>query len=246
MGQILYGHRGAAGEAPENTLDGFAYARRIGVRAFELDVRLSADAQLVVIHDATLERTANAVGKVSDFTTAQLKRLDARNTCPTWKHPVGVPTLTEVLQLHNDLDAFQLEVKSDRPDRLERVCAQLIGQVEHFQIAERTIVTSFDPSALEIIRRLAPRQCCGFISNYDQPKDLNTVVRLGCWNACIPVETGSKEAVRAARENGLHVTGWLGNSHADLETLLDWSVDSITSDCPSVAIPFLRERGFLD
>ena len=64
----LYGHRGARGEAPENTLTGFAYAQRIGVTAFELDVRLSGDQELVVIHDPDVDRTTNGHGPVSGFT----------------------------------------------------------------------------------------------------------------------------------------------------------------------------------
>src|SRR5439155_21621382 len=75
---LLFGHRGARGEAPENTLAGFAHARRAGVAAFELDVRPTADGRLAVIHDATVDRTTNATGAVSDFTAADLARLDAR------------------------------------------------------------------------------------------------------------------------------------------------------------------------
>ena len=114
MIKILYGHRGAAGHAPENTLDGFLYARQIGVRAFELDVRFSADDQLVVIHDETLERTTHTIGRVRDFTVAQLNALDA---CASWPNPAGVPSLVAVLQSHHDLPAFQIEVKTDTPER---------------------------------------------------------------------------------------------------------------------------------
>lgn len=245
MRKILFGHRGAAGEAPENTLDGFAHARQIGVRAIELDVRLSADEQLVVIHDATVDRTTNATGSVSNLAAAQLMRVDARGSCPTWRSPVGVPLLSEVLQAYHDFDAFQLEIKTDTPSRLEALAARLIAQVEHFQIAERVVVTSFDPAALVIVRRFAPLVRRGFIGAYDGDRDLDTALQLDCWNACTPLTTSSKRMVHAAQASGLHVTGWLGNTVADLETLLDWGVDSITSDYPSVAIRFLRGRELL-
>jgi glycerophosphoryl diester phosphodiesterase len=244
MEKTLFGHRGAKGEAPENTLDGFAYAQRVGVRAIELDVRLSADDQLVVIHDDVVDRTTGTTGKVRDFTAKQLGRLDARTTCPAWPNPVGIPTLSEVLEAHHDLDAFQLEIKSDTPERMDMVCAKLIAQMEHFQIAGRAVVTSFDPGALEIMQRRAPHLRRGFIGRYAGPDDLETASRLGCWNACIPLASSTKEMVHAAQARGLFVTGWLGNTLADLETLLDWGVDSITSDYPSLTLPFLRERGF--
>ena len=246
MGKILYGHRGAAGQAPENTLAGFLYARQLGVRAFELDVRLSADEQLVVIHDETLERTAHTAGRVRDFTSTQLKALDARGTCPAWPNPVGVPRLADVLQTHHDLDAFQIEVKTDTAEALERVCALLVREIERFKISPRTIVTSFDRDALAVMKERAPELRRGFIAPYDSPEHLANALQLGCWNACIPILTGSKEMVRTAQENGLEVTGWLGNTAADLETLVDWNVDCITSDSPGVAISFLQQRGWLD
>jgi glycerophosphoryl diester phosphodiesterase len=243
--KILYGHRGASGHAPENTLDGFLYARQIGVRAFELDVRFSADEQLVVIHDETLERTTRTMGRVRDFAAAQLRDLDARGTCSSWPNPVGVPRLADVLQRHHDLPAFQIEVKTDEPEILERVCAQLIGIIERFHIGPRTIVTSFDPIALAIMQKRAPELRRGFIAPYDNPEHLDIAVRLGCWNACIPISTSTKEVVRTAQASGLEVTGWLGNTIADLEILLEWDVGSITSDLPGVAIPFLQQHGFL-
>jgi glycerophosphoryl diester phosphodiesterase len=246
VAKTLYGHRGAAGEAPENTLAGFQYARQIGVRAFELDVRLSADKQLVVIHDATLERTTHTIGRVRDFTAVQLKTLDARGTCNSWPNPVGVPLLSDVLQAHRDLSAFQIEVKTDTPAALENICAQVIEQIEHFQIGPRTIVTSFDPIALAIMQKRAPRLRRGLIAPYNNPRDLDLALQLECRNVCIPLATSSGEMVRIACANGLEVTGWLGNTIADLETLVGWGVDGITSDLPSMAIPFLRQHSFLE
>lgn len=246
MSRILYGHRGAAGEAPENTLKGFAYARRIGVRALELDVRLSADDQLVVIHDATLERTMNAAGNVSGLSAAQLKALQALGSSSTPLDSVGVPMLGDVLLAHCDLDAFQLEIKSDTPRALRQICEQLTTLIDHFRISERTIVTSFDSLALDIIRRRAPQLRRGFIATYEKQESLDIALELKCWNACIPLASSSNEMVVAAQAKGLHVTGWLGNTPSDLAKLIEWNVDSITSDYPSTALPFLRECGFLE
>ena len=95
---IVFGHRGARGEAPENTLSGFGFALGLGVDGLELDVRLSADGQLVVIHDETVDRTTDAAGPVAAFRADQLARLDARGSCPEWPQRVGVPTLEQVLR----------------------------------------------------------------------------------------------------------------------------------------------------
>lgn len=237
---LLYGHRGAKGEAPENTLTGFAYARSVGVEAFEFDVRLSADRELVVIHDETVDRTTTARGRVSEFTAAALAALDARAAFPAWPEPAGVPRLADVLDAFPDLAAYQIEVKSDAPAALEVVCPALAALVERAGVADRTVVASFDPVALEIMRRVAPALPRAFIGRYDTPDDLATARVLDCLGACIPHNTSSRETVAAARAHGLQVTGWLGNSEAELRLLLAWEVDSITSDVPSLAVPILR------
>ena len=76
---LIYGHRGASGYAPENTLEAFRLAMDMGADGFELDVHLSRDGELIVIHDETVDRTTNGTGRVMDLTLAQLKELDACN-----------------------------------------------------------------------------------------------------------------------------------------------------------------------
>ena len=74
---IIYGHRGAAGEAPENTVTGFSYARSIGVRDYEFDAHLTRDGELAVIHDGSVDRTTNGRGTVEAMTMDELRALDA-------------------------------------------------------------------------------------------------------------------------------------------------------------------------
>ena len=240
---ILYGHRGARFEAPENTLTGFRHALRNGITAFEFDVHLSADDQLVVIHDPTVDRTTNGSGAVAAMTVAELARLDARSIFPEWPEPAGVPTLTEVLDTIGGADDMEIEIKTDRPDRLQRVAELVLAAVRRYDIASRATVTSFDPVALEAVARLAPGQRRGFIARFETPDDLATAVRVGASHCAIPIKTGSAERVREAHAAGLRVTGWQGNSREDVQTLLAWGVDAITSDYPTLARSVLRESG---
>ena len=240
---LVFGHRGARGEAPENTLAGFAHAYAAGVRAFELDVRLSADDQLVVIHDATVDRTTSATGAVSDLTADELARLDARAAFPTWAEPAGVPRLAEVLDDYAGRVRFAIEIKTDTPERLGRVATHLVAHVNQYGIAERTTITSFDPVALEIVRRLAPAVPRAFIGAFDTPSFLETALRLGCRQADMPVARSSAEMVRRAKLAGLRVVGWQGNTPENLETLLEWGVDGITSDYPTTALAYLGAQG---
>jgi glycerophosphoryl diester phosphodiesterase len=233
---ILLGHRGAKGEAPENTLAGFAHARAIGVEMFELDVRLSADGQLVVIHDATVDRTTDATGPVAGFTAAELARLDARGTCPTWPKSVGVPTLVEVLDAFADRGRFAIEMKQDEPERLARVAELVVREIDRHGLRQRVVMTSFDPVALEHAARVAPDVDRAYIGKYDAPAYLDEAQRLGCVEADVPLATGSAEIVREAHARGLRVCGWLGNKPEMLRTLVEWQVDAITSDFPSIAL----------
>ena len=239
MSPILYGHRGAKGEAPENTLTGFAYAQRLGVAAFELDVHLAADGELVVIHDATVDRTTNGHGPVSGFTSSELAALDARVAFPAWPEPAGVPRLTDVLDAFGATQSFQIEIKTAPPGVLEVVARTLVDLIGRYGIEARTEIASFDPAALEIVRRIAPELPRAYIGRYDTPAFLATALSLGCAGACIPHKTSTRATVDEAHAAGLHVTGWLGNTDQDLRLLLDWGVESITTDFPSVALTFL-------
>jgi len=238
---IVFGHRGGRGEAPENTLAGFAFALGLGVDGLELDVRLSADGQLVVIHDETVDRTTDATGPVAAFTADQLALLDARGSCPEWPERVGVPTLEQVLDAYAGTPRFEIEVKRDTPERLEEVCARLAMIIARYDPGGRATVSSFDPTALNIMRRLAPDLPRAYIGAYDERHYLDTALELGCTQVDIPLSSKSPGTVREAQARGLAVTGWLGNTTEELRTLGDWRVDHITTDYPSVALAFFRE-----
>ena len=240
---LVFGHRGARGEAPENTLAGFAYAHGLGVGAFELDVRLTADLRLAVIHDATVDRTTGKTGPVVEYTAAELARLDARRSCPDWPEPVGVPLLDEVLAAYAGTTGFAIEIKRDVSERLERVGTLVMDAIERFRLHGRVTITSFEPEALEIVRRLAPDVPRAYIGAYDTPAFLETAVRLECAQADIPLKTGSAEVVREAKSRGLRVVGWQGNTPDDLTALVGWDVDGITSDYPSLALRHVRGLG---
>ena len=110
---LIYGHRGASGYAPENTLEAFRLAMEMGADGFELDVHLSQDGELVVIHDESVDRTTDGTGFVRDLTLAQLKALDASNHMPAYRG-ARIPTLGEVYDLIRDTHHIvNVEIKTD-------------------------------------------------------------------------------------------------------------------------------------
>ena len=109
----IVGHRGARGEAPENTLASFQLAVEAGVTEIELDVRLSADGHLIVLHDRDVNRTTWGHGMARRHTQAQLNLLDARRNTVGWHSSTGIPSLAEVLDFCPDNMRFQFEARSD-------------------------------------------------------------------------------------------------------------------------------------
>jgi glycerophosphoryl diester phosphodiesterase len=237
---ILYGHRGARGEAPENTLPGFHHARQVGVTHLEFDVRMSRDGHLVVIHDDTVDRTTGARGKVSGFTARELSALDARDGFPDWPGTCGIPTLDAVLDACRDMAGFQIEIKKpEDPSSLPAVCEGLASRIREHGVGDRTVVSSFDPAALERMKAAAPGIPTAFIGGFRDVADVEAAIRLRCAAVCPHLPTTSAEILRAARGRGLQVCGWMGNTPEEVTTLLEWGVDAITTDFPSRILPLL-------
>jgi len=150
---MIYAHRGASAYAPENTLEAFALAVRMGADGIELDVHLSRDGQLVVIHDETVDRTTNGHGQVQDFTVAQLQALDASNHMDGFPN-AKIPTLAQVYDLLKDTDLWiNVEVKTDAilyPD-IEKKCLELAKEKG---MEDRIIYSSFNHYTIATLRRL--------------------------------------------------------------------------------------------
>jgi glycerophosphoryl diester phosphodiesterase len=240
---ILYGHRGAKGEAPENTVPGFHYARELGVTAFEFDLHLSKSNQIVVIHDATVDRTTNATGKVSDYLASELAALDARHIWPQWA-VCGVPTLTEVLGALKGADRLEIEIKTDTPERLHILAEILAEDLERecWRDASRVTLSSFDPIALAAVRLHMPELPRAITTMNPDETFFGNAIALGCSQVDIPLPTGSAEIVAKAKKLGFRVTGWMGNTEKDLATLASWGVDHITTDFPTLAQSYFRNH----
>jgi glycerophosphoryl diester phosphodiesterase len=237
----LIGHRGARGEAPENTISGFRHAQRLGLQTVEIDVRLTCDDKLVVIHDATVDRTTNANGPVSDFTASELAALDARSECTEWPEIVGIPTLDEALPVLDDFPMIQIELKKDTNERLEAVAEAVIEAIRERGIQDRVVLSSFEPFALEVIARLAPEQSRAYIGAWDTPEYMETALRLGCTQADISLTSSSSAMVAQAHAHGMRVVGFQVNTPEALDRALAWEMDAATSDYPSRILPLIPD-----
>lgn len=148
------GHRGSREKAPENTMASFRQAVEDGADGIELDVQLSKDGELVVIHDGTLDRTTNGQGSVSEYTLEEIRNLDAGS----WFDPKfageKVPTLDESLQWAKGKTRVDIEVKKEATAHITP--ESLIGAVRAHGMENEVAITSFDRQFVETVEELAP------------------------------------------------------------------------------------------
>ena len=143
-------HRGASGRAPENTHVAFAAALALGAEAIELDVQLSADGELVVIHDETLERTTDGTGPVGDRTAAELAALDAGSWFAPEFRGERIPLLADVIAQLRDHVTLNVEIKSARD--LGVIEPKLAALVAAERATERIVFSSLLTSVPTIKR----------------------------------------------------------------------------------------------
>ncbi|WP_332649991.1 glycerophosphodiester phosphodiesterase [Lysinibacillus sp. 54212] len=152
----IYAHRGYSARYPENTLASFRAAASYPIEGVELDVHLSKDRELVVIHDETIQRTSNGNGFVKDLTLQQLKQYDYGSWFGKKFKGEPIPTLGEVLQLfQHTKHRINVEIKTDRfvyGGIEELVLKELIK----YSMLERAIISSFDHEAIKRVKKLKP------------------------------------------------------------------------------------------
>jgi glycerophosphoryl diester phosphodiesterase len=232
---LLFGHRGAKGEAPENTATGFRYARALYLDGVQLDLRLSADDELVVIHDETVDRTTTARGRVDQFTAAKLASLDARADFPSWPDADGVPTLDDALDAASGIPRIAISIQPDESKRLTRLCELLVERLEDRWILDRVTVLSTSEEALRLIEGRAPflpRTRAGW---YDTEAELDHAAQLRCRSIAAPLATCTAELVAEAHARAIQVVGWQGNTAEDVRAFAALGVDGLVTDFPSVA-----------
>lgn len=252
-GQIrIIGHRGARGVAPENTIPAIRHGVEVGSEAIEVDLHCTRDGHLVVIHDATLDRTTDGTGPVDEYTLDELRRLDAGYrftpdggaTFPFRGQGVSVPTLDEAMKAVGDLPAI-LEVKSAAAGR--GLAAWLPGRSE----LDRIIVGGFEAEEVGPAAAAARWRCAyqtdllGFILwgklgvRRPLPSDLTA--------AMVPVRKGAvsivtRGFVRRMHDQGKGVFVWTVNQPEEMRRLLDLGVDGLISDYPAVLRRVVEER----
>lgn len=233
----IISHRGARFEAPENTLEGFQHAIDLGMTTVEFDVRLTRDLQLVVIHDATVDRTTNGTGTVSDLTLAEIQALDARSMHVLWPAPVRVPTLDAVLGLLTTMPNMEIEIKKDADERYELIVNQVVAALDRARRIHGVVITSFEAEPLRIAKSLRPDLLRGYIGDWSDDAMFDTATELEPYKAGINLRNATPEIVARAKATGYRTAGWPCNDEDSVRKVIACGFDEVCTDAPSVFAP---------
>jgi len=231
----IWGHRGASADAPENTLPAFALALGQGADGIELDVQLTRDHEVVVIHDETLERTTDGHGWVADHSLASLRTLDASAGRP-WFAGTPIPLLAEVLDLVRDSDAVvNIELKTDVM-RYLGIEAKVLEVVAASGVADQVLFSSFNHYTLSNLRKLGAPQPLGALVDQRLFKPWRYAAKLQVAALHPTYKACTRKLVTKCHERGLAVHTWTVDDPKDIAKQLRLGVDAIITDVPGVAV----------
>lgn len=238
--QYIYAHRGASGYAPENTMRAFELACDMHAHGVELDVQLTRDRQLVVIHDETIDRVTDGTGFVADYTLAELSRF------PVTMHKEGVcepiPLLKDVLALLKERGLklnIELKNSSNFYPGMEEMCLE---QVAAAGMTADVLYSSFNHYSLLHVKELAPDVPCGLLYSGTLVEPWRYAASLGV-DALHPhfTELYIDDEVKKAHALHLEVNPWTVNTEKELRRIIATGADRIITNFPDRALALLAE-----
>jgi len=207
------------GLEPENTLRSFVAAEQGGLDVIELDLHLSKDGALVVMHDADVDRTTDGTGPIAERTLRELRTLDAGRG-------ERVPVFEEVL------DAVKSPIQAEIKDL---AAARALAEVMHRRnLVERVEVSSFHDEAIAEIARLVPGVRTALIAGRFGPDVVERATEAGAETVCLNIRRLTLEVVEAARKADLKIIGWVVNTQDQLRLVRALGLDGATTDYPEI------------
>lgn len=237
MSTLIYAHRGASGDAPENTLEAFELAVRAGADGVELDVHLCRTGELVVAHDETVDRVSDGTGFIRDLSLSELKHLRFNRTHPEYAN-ARLPLLSEVFQLLRPTGLnINIELKNsiiNYPD-LER---KVLESAEREFGLDRILFSSFNHLSMLRMKQLNPSVRCGLLYEAVLIRPWEYARRLGL-DAIHPhysevLLSGGECA--AAHESGICVNTWTVNTPEAIDAVLREGADILITNYPVQAL----------
>lgn len=237
----IFAHRGASGYAPENTLEAFRLAMEQGADGIELDVHLTKDGEVVVIHDETIDRTGNGHGKVRDYTLEELKKFSFHNHIEKYQG-VQIPTLKEALDLVKD---SRMKVNIELKTGIywyEGIEEKTMEIVKSRKMEDRVIYSSFNHYSIQKILEQDIHAETAYLFS-DVTLNMEKYAKNTGVKGLHPAVYHLKMAdfLETYLKSGLKVRVWTVNNKEDMKMFMDAGVDSVITNYPKVCVE-LREE----
>ena len=238
----LLAHRGAAEAATENGLQAFKYAIENGITGFETDFRLTADGEVVVMHDSDIQRTTTGSGLVEELTLAQIKSVKLKNT------DEQVPTADELFSLFDNLEGFYLELEMKArygqyysQERMDEYLNKLYAAAKRHLSGCCVVFTCFDDTVLRRLKELHPDAKIGIICGGLTPEIVSKTLALGCYS-CAPTLKGTPQAlVDQLKHEGIMINLWFSDTLELWHQIRDMGADVSTCNHPVDVLKAIRE-----
>lgn len=243
-------HRGWSSKYPENTMAAYKGALEIGVDQIEVDVRVTKDNELVLIHDETVDRTTDGKGKVCEMTLSQLKKLDAGDG-------EKIPTLRELMELVKDHPTITLDIElkeypnGDWEEMAYSVCDQTLNIIDKYNFTERCVINSSNGKLNDYIHDkykdkykqhlYYPQKYMEIDSTSYEPYYYGYCVCVMGYNKG---KVTKEELIKLQQETGIRL--WVGTAYKNEKTIdmaIDIGVELITCNNPDKVLAILREKG---
>lgn len=238
----IFAHRGASGEAPENTLEAFRLAMNQGAEGIELDVQLTKDGEVVVIHDESIDRVSDGTGLVRDYTLEELRKFSFHNHMEVYQG-VNISTLQEVLQL---VKASTMEVNIELKTGIfwyEGIENKTMDIVKNMGMQERVIYSSFNHYSIQKVRELDKEAQTAYLYS-DVILDVENYAKrtgvLGIHPALYHM--GMSDFRKRYKDSGLKVRVWTVNEARYIRMLLKEGIEAIITNYPAKALRIRKEE----
>lgn len=236
----IIGHRGARGEAPENTLGGFQYIHDLGIRAVEFDVRQLTDQSLIVMHDDNFIRTTAKDCSLYACTQQELEQYNQAEIWMDWPHFETTPLLQSALHIMQNFEHLEVEVKAVKNyDEAEKL---LMDLEEHLVGFENTaVITSFDHKIHEVLQKQGSQFKRGLLIEDDvKHQAIDDALAFGCTQIGWMNQLASHEMIQATQQAGLNISVWTVNTVERAKELRDLGIQGLITDFPKMMLDQLN------
>ena len=239
---LVWAHRGASGYAPENTLAAFEKAVELGADGVELDIQLTKDDEIVVIHDEKIDRTSDGKGWVKDYTLEELRGFNYNRTKPEYEH-ADIPTMREVFELLKPTGLFiNIEIKTG-VIFYEKIEEKILALTKEMDMEDRVCYSSFNHYTVKRIHELKPDAEVGFLYA-DGPIDMPSYGEKYGVNALHPALYNLQYDgfIKECKEKGLKLNVWTVNEKEHMQLCCKYGVNAIITNYPDIAREVVEQQ----